>query len=64
MKTITIELLNEHALKLLKEMEDLKLLRLVDVQKRSSKKKWSGSISKETAEKLDAFVKKSRDEWN
>ncbi|MCO6485968.1 MAG: hypothetical protein J5I41_09375 [Saprospiraceae bacterium] len=66
MQTITIELLNEHALKLLQQLERLNILRLVVAKKKSSqqpKRQWAGSISKETAKRMLSNVEESRNEW-
>ena len=63
MQVITIELLNDKALALLQQLEQLKVLRLIKPKEEVKKKKWSGSISKDTAEKMLFSVEKSRSEW-
>jgi hypothetical protein len=60
---VTIELLNDKALALLQQLEQLKVLRLVEPKEPPKKRKWSGTISKDTAEKLLLSVEKSRNEW-
>ena len=63
MQVVTIELLNDKALALLQQLEQLKVLRLVKPQEKTKKRRWSGSISKDTAEKMLLSVEKSRSEW-
>lgn len=65
MKLITVELLNENALKLLQQLEKLNILRLVlpQTKKEPIKRKWAGSISKETAQKMLESTDQSRNEW-
>jgi len=65
MQIISIELLNDNALSLLKELEALNVLRLVKTEEspKPPKRKWSGSLSDETADKMLAYVEKSREEW-
>ena len=97
MQIISIELLNDNALSLLKELEVLNILRLVKTEevaeeitdahkaiidgrladyranpdsaldwedvKRELPRKWSGGLSDETADKMLAYVEKSRQEW-
>jgi len=65
MRIITVELLNENALSLLKQLEQLKVLRVIASKDRAEqpKRKWAGSISKETAKKMLKHTDQSRDEW-
>lgn len=51
MQIIEVELLNEQALKLLQQLEDLKILRLVPMKSEQpvTPRKWAGSLSEETA---------------
>lgn len=63
MQVVTIELLNDNALALLLQLEQLKVLRLLKTSEKSKKRKWSGSISKDTAEKMLLSIEKSRNEW-
>ena len=69
MQTITIELLNEKALNLLRQLEQLDLLRLILVDKESPKRKrpsrqWAGTISAATADRMLEASYQSRDEWD
>ncbi|NUQ24422.1 MAG: hypothetical protein HUU34_10740 [Saprospiraceae bacterium] len=66
MQIITVELLNDNALALLQQLEQLHILRLVAETKKQTevpKRQWAGSISKETAEKMLHEVEQSRKEW-
>ena len=66
MQIITIELLNDNALDLLRQLEQLNILRLrTDAEHKEAlpKRQWSGSISKETANKMLQFTDQSREEW-
>jgi hypothetical protein len=65
MQVITVELLNDQALALLKQLEQLKIIRLVVSKKTTEtpKRQWAGSLSKETAEKMLQHVEESRSEW-
>jgi len=65
MQIITVELLNDNALNLLRQLEQLKILRLVTTESQAEKpmRQWAGSISKETAAKMLQEVDQSRNEW-
>ena len=66
MQIITVELINDNALTLLQQLEQLNILRLVATKKQTAtkpKRKWAGSLSKETANKLLQYVEQSRNEW-
>ncbi len=64
MQIITVELLNDNALILLQQLERLNVLRLVvSPKKKLPKRRWEGSISKETAHKMLQYVEQSRNEW-
>lgn len=66
MQTITIELINDKALILLQQLEQLNILRLLNNEEEKTvkpKPTWAGSISKETGKKLLHYVKESRQEW-
>jgi hypothetical protein len=67
METITIQLLNDHALKLIKQLEELHLIKLVE-KKDSGSQKLSeilrGKLSEKSAEALQKYVSESRNEWN
>lgn len=67
-KTFTIETENSHAVRLLEELAELKLIRIRKGRsKKNDKKKLSeiliGSISKEEGERMQEEIRKMRDEW-
>ena len=66
MQIITVELLNDNALPLLQQLEQLNILRLVDAKQEENdrpRRQWAGSISEETADKMLQHLDQSRDEW-
>jgi len=73
MKTVIVDILNEKVLNLLRELEDLNLIRLLssDSVKESSiiynqKKKasdYKGIIPTNVADQLQEHIKQSRDQW-
>jgi hypothetical protein len=66
MKTITVELLNSNALRLLEDLELANLIRLLDVPKKDNQKlsaKLRGVISTERANELNEQLNKIRKEW-
>lgn len=67
-RTLTIEIENSHALRVLEELAELKLIRIrKDSFEKKGKRKLSelliGSISKEEGERMQEEVRKMRDEW-
>ncbi|HVT63149.1 MAG TPA: hypothetical protein VHD33_06675 [Legionellaceae bacterium] len=68
MNTLLIQLTNQKALKLLHELEELHLIRLIkeNVPPGSPKlsEKYKGAISKEEGLKLNEHIKKMRSEWD
>ncbi len=66
MKTVTVELKNNNALRLLKDLELAKIIRIVDRDKQEKTKLSSrlrGSISKERAKELSRQLEQMRNEW-
>ncbi|MEM1328690.1 MAG: hypothetical protein AAGI23_22230 [Bacteroidota bacterium] len=67
MQTVTVELMSDKALALLQQLEQLHILRFVQLQKRVKtdlpKRKWGGSISKSTAKQMIQYTEQSRGEW-
>lgn len=65
MKTISVELLDEDALKLLHQLEKLNIIRVVSEEpvKNNPKRRRAGSISKTTADKMINYLNQSRNEW-
>jgi hypothetical protein len=65
-KSITIELINEKALKLLREMEASKLIRLKKHKSKSTRVDWSkfkGAMSKQPISEVDKQLKELRSAW-
>ncbi len=65
MQVITVELLHDNALKLLQQLEQLNIIKLSPKTElpTASKKRWAGTISKNTAAKMLQHVEQSRKEW-
>ncbi len=65
MKTVTVELINEHALQLLQDLEKAELIRLVDTveSKTGISRRFRGKISTQTAQSLLDQLEKLRGEW-
>ncbi len=66
METVTVELINQKALKLLKDLEELNLIRVSEttaVPKQKLSEQFRGKLSNETAEELHRHVIESRNEW-
>jgi len=67
MRTVTVDIINEKALNLLKDLEVLKLIRL----RRSDEKpaqsvnwlKYKGAMSKQAIEDIDLQINELRDSW-
>jgi hypothetical protein len=72
MQTVTIDILNSNAFRLLQDLELLQLIRMrkdktlpvTDTVKKMKPSDYRGCISKETADKLKAHIEQSRNEWN
>lgn len=66
MQIVTVELTNDNALTLLQQLEQLHILRLISTKRQTgqlAQRRWSGSISKETATKMLQYAEQSRNEW-
>jgi hypothetical protein len=68
MRTITIDIINDKALKLLRDLEQLKLIRLrrdKPVEKPASKDwtKYKGAMSKQPLNEIDQQLNELRSEW-
>ena len=66
METLTIQVKNNKAIKLLEDLEALKLIKVLKknvVSKQKLSKKYAGKLSSDTAEKLQTYVAESRNEW-
>lgn len=66
--TILIEVINQKARRLLSELEELKLIKVVKencgIQTKRLSEKYNGIISREQGEKLNQHIKRMRSEWN
>lgn len=69
MRTITIDILNEKVLELLKKLEELNLVKVQKnntlTENRDSKKpsNYKGIISKKAGSEIQNYIKQSRAEW-
>lgn len=68
MKTVTLDILNEKALNLLKDLELLNLIKFRKEKKVAPSKiklsdKYRGIISKEQGQDLKLHIKQTRSEW-
>ena len=68
MQLITIEIINNKALQLLNDLEDLKLIRLISnktpmIHSRAKPSELRGGISAKTTEQLLQHIEQSRKEW-
>lgn len=67
METVLIQINNERAYKLLQDLEDLQIIKLLEKSNKSSQKlseKYAGKLPIEVVNELQQYVLKSRDEWN
>jgi hypothetical protein len=67
MKQITIEIINSKAMRLIENLADLKLIKLIKTEKKPAAQKPSerlaGSITASQAKKMHIELKKIRKEW-
>ncbi|MFI5136730.1 MAG: hypothetical protein ACHQIM_02805 [Sphingobacteriales bacterium] len=70
METITLDLLDDNALNLLKDMEARKIIRIQDNKekpkalKTNLAAKYSGAMAKQSLEDINKQLKELRDEWD
>lgn len=67
MKTVTVELRNNNALRLLKDLELANIIRLINEVKKEKTKlstRLRGAITKERAEELNDQLNQMRNEWD
>ena len=66
MQVITVELLNDNALKLLQLLEQLQIIKLAPkIETHTARKKqWAGTLSKETTVRMLQHIEQTRTEWN
>jgi len=70
METITVQLTHKKAIKLLEELEELHIIKLLknNVPSNQNKKniayKFAGKLSMQVAEDMQQYITKSRKEWS
>jgi len=68
MKTITVDLLKDEAINLLKDLEALDIIRLHekndDMAVVNSFTKYKGAMTRQSIEEIDKQLKELRDEWD
>ncbi len=67
MKTVLIQINNNKAYKLLKDLEDLNIIKLIEqriLPKQKLSKKYAGKLPLDIADQLQDYVTQSRSEWN
>ncbi|SHJ27530.1 hypothetical protein SAMN05444280_11515 [Tangfeifania diversioriginum] len=67
MKTVTVEIKNDQALTLLESLESMHIIKIVrsgyTQRTKKNSERFSGAISKETAQKLKKHIANIREEW-
>jgi hypothetical protein len=67
MRTVKVELLNNNALRLLKDLELANIIRVLDKEKKKEKTNLStslrGAISQDRARELNEQLNQTRNEW-
>lgn len=67
METVLIQINNAKAYKLLEDLEDLQLIKVLKKSTESPQKlseKYAGKLPSEVADELQEYVNQSRNEWN
>ena len=67
METVLIQINNSKAYKLLKDLEDLHIIKVLDNTENPKQKlseKYAGKLPSSVAEELQNYVNESRAEWN
>ncbi|MDO9154511.1 MAG: hypothetical protein Q7U47_12560, partial [Paludibacter sp.] len=67
METVIVQINNSKAYKLLADLEDLHILKVIKISKQqtiSLSEKYAGKLTSKTADALQNYVKLSREEWN
>ncbi|MEI8087675.1 MAG: hypothetical protein WCG93_15805 [Paludibacter sp.] len=67
METVVVQINNSKAYKLLADLEDLHILKVLKKSKQqtiSLSEKYAGKLTSKTADELQDYVKLSREEWN
>lgn len=67
METVLIQINNRKAYKLLDDLEDLQIIKVLEKSIQPQQKlsdKYAGKLPSEVADELQEYVTKSREEWN
>ncbi|MBK9255041.1 MAG: hypothetical protein IPM42_06095 [Saprospiraceae bacterium] len=67
METVLIQIKNIKAYKLLEDLEDLQIIKVLQKSIKPQQKlseKYAGKLPTDVADELQNYVKQSRDEWN
>jgi len=67
METVLIQINNSKAYKLLEDLEDLQIIKVLEKSIQPQQKlsdKYAGKLPSEVAEELQEYATKSREEWN
>ena len=67
METVLIQINNSKAYKLLEDLEDLQIIKVLKksiLPQQKLSEKYAGKLPSEVADELQEYVTKSRDEWN
>ena len=67
METVLVQINNSKAYRLLQDLEDLNILKVINKNVKPSQKlsdKYAGKLPSDVADELQNYVTKSRQEWN
>ena len=67
METVLIQINNNKAYKLLENLEELHILKVIKKSKKqtlSLSEKYAGKLTSKTADELQDYVNESREQWN
>jgi hypothetical protein len=67
METVLVQINNNKAYKLLEDLENLQIIKVLKkstVQNQKLSEKYAGKLPSEVADELQKYVTKSREEWN
>ena len=67
METVLLQITNHKAYKLLDDLEDLQIIKVLEKSNKSEQKlseKYAGKLPTSVADELNNYVNESRSEWN
>ena len=67
METVLIQINNQKAYRLLEDLEDLQIIKVLEKSSQQEQKlsdKYAGKIPTDVADELQNYVSESRNEWN